>query len=290
LRWIRLLHAAAAPVPCGAVSGADILDARAVAGALVDAFGGADKVDRWAGAYMSVGVPPSAVVVRSVSIDPAGRRSRAGARRMHSGREAGYDRFEDGVLYEAEQLMDLDRDELCVDWFRTSPIGNIEQATLIVTTRRQVLSRVEAAALAGVRIESVDCDAGAALRACRYWLHSLHPALDACVAIWVTGIDARAWCMYHDDIEYALEGDAALDLARMSAWAREREPGILLVASDSAGRARCGFDAKEAARVLGCVIARFDPGCCCPSLDPEQPFGGVDGFATAFGLALRGAE
>ena len=72
--WIRLIHAHTVAMPDGAMSGADILEPQAVARVLVDAFGGPDGVSRWASAHLAIGLPPSAVLIRSLALTELRRR------------------------------------------------------------------------------------------------------------------------------------------------------------------------------------------------------------------------
>ncbi len=103
--WLRLLHAGGGRIEASATSGADILEPRAIASALVDAFGGPDEIQRWGGAQTSVGLPPSTVLTRTVALAQlAGRR----ASRLtclspvpcSGGESSTLDQFEEGVLAE----------------------------------------------------------------------------------------------------------------------------------------------------------------------------------------------
>jgi Tfp pilus assembly PilM family ATPase len=158
--WLRLLHAGEGAVAAGAMSGSDILEPRAVASALVDAFGGPQEIEGWSGAQTAIGLPPSIVLTRTVALSQlAGHRASRSTSLMPAprrGEVTTLDQFEEGVLAEAERMMSLDRNELCVDWFRAPSASEIGQATIVATTRQQVQTRVTTAALAGLRVRTVD--------------------------------------------------------------------------------------------------------------------------------------
>jgi hypothetical protein len=276
------------------MSGVDILEPREVASALVDAFGGPQDIQGWAGAQTAVGLPPSTVLTRTVALSQlAGHRASRATCLMPTPRRGGpttLDRFEAGVLAEAERMMSLDRDELCVDWFRAPSANDIEQATIVATTRQQVQTRVTTAALAGLRVGTVDGEADAALRACRYWAHIRHPAIRACIALWAGPDDTRTWCLRDGAIELLMIGDRGFDMDRLRVWAHHAAPGLVVTAGSAAEFARRTPDPEHVARALGCRIEPFDPALCCPCVDPAKtPQAGPD-YAVAFGLAMRGVE
>lgn len=288
--WIRLVHAACVPIPDGVLSGADILEPRLVARALVDVFGGPDEITRWSGTPLALGLPPSVVLIRSVAMSELVRRGvdlGIYASRRKRGSERGLDAFEERVICEAEHLMRRDRSELCVDWYRTLAAGPAEHATIVATTRQHVESRVGTAAMAGLRVAIVDGDAEAALRACRYCAHAHYPAASTYVVMWIHANHARTWCIYEHAVEVTLEGDTALELRRVARWARERGATVVIVASDEAGRTRHGFAPDELVRETGCLIEQFTLSRCCTGFDPDKPLIDDEGFAVAFGLALR---
>ncbi|MEJ0002487.1 MAG: hypothetical protein WDN30_00775 [Pararobbsia sp.] len=293
--WLRLLHAGGGRIEASATSGADILEPRAIASALVDAFGGPDEIQRWGGAQTSVGLPPSTVLTRTVALAQlAGRR----ASRLtclspvpcSGGESSTLDQFEEGVLAEAERMMALDRSELCVDWFRAPSSCDVEQATIVATTRQQVETRVTCAALAGLRIHAVDGDADAALRACRYWGHVRHPASQAGIAIWAVAGETRAWCLRHRTVEHTLNGTDGIDTDFLRVWAQRTRPAMLVIGGEPACSRGGGLDAEQLGGMLGCAVEAFEPGLCCPPLEPVREHRAGPEYAVAFGLALRGVE
>ena len=290
--WVRLVHAAAVPMPDGAISGADILEPRTVARVLVDVFGGPDDIARWAMVHLAIGLPPSTVLIRSVAFGELVRRhsvrDMSDPRRRRRGSEFGLDVFEESVIDEAERLMALDRDELCVDWFRSVSVEGEDHATIVATTRQQVLSRVNVAALAGLRATVVDGDAEAALRACRFWMHVRHAADDTYIVIWRHATDARTWCVFEHAVEITLEGQGALDLHHIALWARDRKPRIVVVAGDGSDDVIRTLESRDIMRKTGCVADRFNPRLCCVGVDVAEQADSDEGFAIAFGLALRG--
>jgi Tfp pilus assembly PilM family ATPase len=292
--WLRLLHAGHSPIADGAVSGVDILEPREVASALVDAFGGPAELEGWAGAETTVGLPPATVLTRTVSLSQlAGHRASRTTCLMplpRRGESSALDQFEEGVLAEAERMMSLDRTELCVDWFRAPSSSDVEQATIVATTRQQVETRVSAAALAGLRVGTVDGEADAALRACRYWAHIRHPSAEACIALWAGPDDTRTWCLRGGATELLMIGERGLDMDRLRVWAHHASPATIVVAGGAAEFARRTLDPEQMARTLNCTIERFDPALCCPCVDPSRRVQAGPEYSVAFGLALRGVE
>lgn len=290
--WVRLVHAATVPMPDGAMSGADILEPRTVARVLVDVFGGPDDIGRWATAHLAIGLPPSTVLIRSVAfgelVQRHGARGTYDPQRRKRGSEFGLDAFEESVLDEAERLMALDRDELCVDWFRSVSIEGEDHATIVATTRQQVVSRVSAASLAGLRVTVVDGDAEAALRACRFWMSARHAADVTYIVMWRHAADARTWCVFEQAIEMTLEGADALDLHHIAIWARDRQPRVIVVAGDGAADIIRALESRDMTRKTGCAADRFNPRVCCMGVDIEEQAGSDEAYAIAFGLALRG--
>ena len=296
--WIRVLHWASIPIPGGVVSGAVMLDPRAAAGVIVDAMGGPDEVTRFSG-MLWMGLPPSTVLIRSIPL--AALLERGGPLHAHHvmgrpGYQVGLDRFEARVIAEAEHVMALDRDELCVelcvDWFRTTSPDHVEHATIVATTRAQVEARVRAAALAGLRVTCVDGDAEAAIRACRFWMRRQYPDEGAFLVTRVVAGDARTWCVHDHGVEMVLEGDAALDWRALAMWARARKPRIMVSACDGTAQEHALPDAGDVARYTGCALEHFDVAQCGAGIDPKDLDPDTDsdsrGFAVAFGLALRG--
>jgi Tfp pilus assembly PilM family ATPase len=291
--WMRLLHAGQGAVAPGAMSGSDILEPRAVASALVDAFGGPQEIEGWSNAHTAIGLPPSIVLTRTVALSQlAGHRASRSTCLVPTQRrgEVRLERFEEGVLAEAERMMSLDRNELCVDWFRSPSAHDVEQATIVATTRQQVQSRVRTAALAGLRVRTVDGDADAALRACRHWMHIRHPTAHACVALWAGPEDTRTWCLRDGDIELVMIGDRGFDMDRLCVWARHAAPEVIVTTGAPAEFARRHPDPERIAGALGCMIEPFDPALCCPCVDPTKRLQAGPQYSVPFGLALRGVE
>ncbi|WP_147432475.1 hypothetical protein [Pararobbsia silviterrae] len=292
--WLRVVRASHVSIPDGAMSGTDILEPRAVARAIVDAFGGADQLTRWSNAHLTLGLPPCAVLIRSVALSDLTRHpwidDVCGGRQVRCGRELGLDWFEERVLREAECVMSLDRDALCVDWFRCVATDGSEHATIIATTRQHVESRVEAAALSGLRVAIVDGNAEAALRACRFWVQRRSAAETTYAVIWGGAAHVRIWCVHDQAVEMALDGETDAHLQRLACWARERKPGVIVVALDDAACARSRFATSGVASEIGCETDRFSLGQCCAGLEPQTPALRANGYAVAFGLALRGIQ
>jgi Tfp pilus assembly PilM family ATPase len=292
--WMRLIHAGQGAVAAGAMSGVDILEPRNVASALVDAFGGPQDIQGWTGAQASVGLPPSTVLTRTVALSQlAGHRASRTTCLMpvpRRGEPTTLDRFEEGVLAAAERMMALDRNELCVDWFRAPSANDVEQATIVATTRQQVQTRVTTAALAGLRVSTVDGEADAALRACRHWAHIRHPAARAFIALWAGPDDTRTWCLRDGAIELLMIGDREFDMDRLRVWAHHATPELIVTAGGAAEFGRRTPDPEQMARALGCGVEPFDPALCCPCVDPAKPLQAGPDYAVAFGLALRGVE
>ncbi|CAM2150078.1 conserved protein of unknown function [Pararobbsia alpina] len=292
--WMRLIHAATVPLPEAAMSGADILEPHVVARVLVDAFGGPEGVSRWAGAHLAIGLPPSTVLIRSVALaELMRRRDRAdepGAWRARRGSDFGLDAFEERVLAEAELMMAIGRDQLCVDWFRSASVVGIEHATIVTATRQHVESRVTTAALAGLRVCVVDGHAEAALRACRLWMEVRRPVEATFVVIWTHAADARTWCVHEHAVEKVLEGPAALDMRNVASWAGDRKPRIAVLAGDCTTAARGSLESNVISRLTGCIVDRFNPHLCCAAVDPQRDDASLEdaAYVVAFGLALRG--
>ncbi|HTJ94470.1 MAG TPA: hypothetical protein VL424_15365 [Pararobbsia sp.] len=292
--WIRLIHAQTVPMPDGAVSGADILEPRSVARVLVDVFGGPDDISRWSGAHLAIGLPCSTVVIRSMPFAELTRRTygpriECGSRARRGG-DYGLNRFEERVLTEAERIMGVDRDDLCLDWFRSVSFDGVEHATIVTTTRQHVESRVSTAALAGLRVSVIDGDAEAALRACRFWMHARHAADSTFVVIWNHASQTRTWCIHQHAVEMTLEGRAALEWQRIAPWARERGPRVAVVAGDAVSDGWGELSPGAIARYTGCVVDRFSLDVCFAGPD-AQVLGDDDAaYVVALGLALRGTS
>jgi hypothetical protein len=313
----RVEHAARAPLPPGAMLGAELAEPVALTRALASLLDGVPNSRPAQGLRCVMALPPAASVVGHATLaelspfDAASEHAHAAARarRAHaataeggarcrnrlyswraSSRSAGALRLlEPAVLATAERYLGLERSALAVDWFIEDPAGAPERVTIAAASRHHIDARVEAAAAAGIVLAAIDDEPAAALRACRHAAAHELAADEAHAVVWIGADSVRGWMIVdgaarrelrHPRLDAASLGDA------LAALVAGFSPQCAFVCGDVA---RIGVDNLGAA--LGCIVLPFDwPAFCGARAGATIHRVAAGGHRTVTGVGTAGCE
>lgn len=300
------------PLAREALSGAEIVNRQALAGALQEVFGALPHACAQAALRCAMALPAGATLLASVPLArlaPAGQGSRAGqVGRIDQVGQPGwvdisglYTELEPLVLAEAERVSGVERAELAVDW-RVGPLElecgmasvHETQVTIAATARAHLEARLECAAMAGVALRAVDDEAHAALRAMRHAAAFELPPHEAWVALWVGADGVHGWFVAEESVVRTMRFPA-LEHADLVEALRDlaggEQTGCTFVSGDLALLLGARFSLADIGDVLGSPVLPFE---CAPLADTDRPLDANllhdPSCAVAFGLAMRGVS
>ncbi|MFX1673475.1 pilus assembly protein PilM [Paraburkholderia sp. A2WS-5] len=300
---LRIEWLGRAPLAREALSGAEIVNRQALAGALQEVFGALPSACAQATLRCSMALPAGATLLASMPLSRL-------ASVEGSSRTGGMDRpdisglyaeLEPLVLAEAERVSGVERAELAVDW-RVGPLAlecgvasaHETQVTIAATARAHLEARIECAAMAGVTLCAVDDEAHAALRAMRHAAEFELSPHEAWVALWIGADGVHGWFVAEETVvrtmrfpalEHADLVEALRDLAG------DGQTGCTFVAGDLGLLHGAHLSLADIGDVLGTPVLPFE---CAPLADIEHPLDANllhdPSCAVAFGLAMRGVS
>ncbi|MFC4707550.1 MULTISPECIES: type IV pilus biogenesis protein PilM [Paraburkholderia] len=303
---LRIEWLGRAPLAREALSGVEIVNRQALAGALQEVFGALPPACAQATLRCAMALPAGATLLASMPLArlaPADRGGRA-SRADQMGRldiSGLYTELEPLVLAEAERVSGVERAELAVDW-RVGPLAlecgvasmHETQVTIAATARAHLEARIECAAMAGIALCAVDDEAHAALRAIRHAAEFELQPHEAWVALWIGADGVHGWFVAEEAVvrtmrfpalEHADLVEALRDLAG------SEQTGCTFVAGDLALLHSTHFSLADIGDVLGSPVLPFE---CAPLADIEHPLDANllhdPSCAVAFGLAMRGVS
>ncbi|HKT96415.1 MAG TPA: pilus assembly protein PilM [Paraburkholderia sp.] len=297
---LRIEWLGRAPLAREVLSGAEIVDRQALAGALQEVFGVLPPTCAQASLRCAMALPSGATLLASMPLARLASADR-GRRADRVDRSGFYTELEPLVLAEAERVSGVERTELAVDW-RVGPLAlecgvasvHEVQVTIAATARAHLEARIECAAMAGVALSAVDDEAHAALRAMRHAAAFELPPHEAWAALWIGADGVHGWFITEESVvrtmrfpalEHADLVEALRDLADTE------QTGCAFVAGDLAMLHGAHFSLADIGDVLGCPVLPFE---CAPLADADRPLDASlqndPSCAVAFGLAMRGVS
>lgn len=281
---LRIERMGIGPLSAGVVSGAQWVDPEAVAAAITKAIFTGSHSPGPPGHLNTVRVamalPQSAVLRRQLSIP------------LHFSHAA----LEPLVLAESERALGIEAAELSADWYCAESDHAAHPLTIAATPRRYTEVRLEATARAGLRLNTIDLESAAALRACFFAATYRRPDRQAadqpsCSAIWLGQDGLQIGILRASRIESEqyiscedLSSTALIE--RLQSLAQTFQPKYVLVSGLNASKALVWVS-----EALRCPAYTLDLSACC-SIHPDACASRTEGsgalFAVAFGLALRG--